>query len=148
MFQYKTSSIIWQQLYNKRNDILMFLLFYFSVRMIEKPEDSVMVKLVVSLLQLSKMAVNHAGEKAVLGKFVSPTDLLGLSLQAKIWNFSSSQHFFPLLFCFSCWKSPLLEWCILFSVTVCNSFEEWCQLWAVLILVSSMLNRDICLYMA
>lgn len=62
----------------------MFLLFYFSVQMIEKPEDSVMVKLVVSLLQLSKMAVNHAGEKAVLGKFVSPTDLLGLSLQAKI----------------------------------------------------------------
>lgn len=51
--------------------------------MIEKPEDSVMVKLVVSLLQLSKMAVNHAGEKAVLGKFLSPTDLPGLSLQAK-----------------------------------------------------------------
>ncbi|KAF2973693.1 hypothetical protein EK904_004535 [Melospiza melodia maxima] len=32
----------------------------------EKPEDSVIVKLVVSLLQLSKMAVNHTGEKAVL----------------------------------------------------------------------------------
>uniref|UniRef100_A0A8D2P350 non-specific serine/threonine protein kinase n=1 Tax=Zosterops lateralis melanops TaxID=1220523 RepID=A0A8D2P350_ZOSLA len=32
----------------------------------EKPEDSVVVKLVVSLLQLSKMAVNHTGEKAVL----------------------------------------------------------------------------------
>uniref|UniRef100_A0A8C3EGG5 non-specific serine/threonine protein kinase n=1 Tax=Corvus moneduloides TaxID=1196302 RepID=A0A8C3EGG5_CORMO len=32
----------------------------------EKPEDSVVVKLVVSLLQLSKMAVNHRGEKAVL----------------------------------------------------------------------------------
>ncbi|XP_066845922.1 serine-protein kinase ATM isoform X1 [Anser cygnoides] len=32
----------------------------------EKPEDSVIVKLVVSLLQLSKKAFNHAGEKAVL----------------------------------------------------------------------------------
>uniref|UniRef100_A0A8D2MZG6 non-specific serine/threonine protein kinase n=1 Tax=Zonotrichia albicollis TaxID=44394 RepID=A0A8D2MZG6_ZONAL len=32
----------------------------------EKPEDSVIVKLVVNLLQLSKMAVNHTGEKAVL----------------------------------------------------------------------------------
>ncbi|KAI1242007.1 hypothetical protein IHE44_0005519 [Lamprotornis superbus] len=32
----------------------------------EKPEDSAVVKLVVSLLQLSKMAVNHTGEKAVL----------------------------------------------------------------------------------
>ncbi|RMC07330.1 hypothetical protein DUI87_16789 [Hirundo rustica rustica] len=32
----------------------------------EKPEDSVVVKLVMSLLQLSKMAVNHTGEKAVL----------------------------------------------------------------------------------
>uniref|UniRef100_A0A8C0ZKN4 non-specific serine/threonine protein kinase n=1 Tax=Cyanistes caeruleus TaxID=156563 RepID=A0A8C0ZKN4_CYACU len=32
----------------------------------EKPEDSVVVKLVVSLLQLSKIAVNHTGEKAVL----------------------------------------------------------------------------------
>lgn len=40
--------------------------------MIEKPEDSVVVKLVVSLLQLSKMAVNHTGEKAVLGKLISP----------------------------------------------------------------------------
>lgn len=51
--------------------------------MIEKPEDSVIVKLVVSLLQLSKKAFNHAGEKAVLGKFMSPTDLVGLSLQTK-----------------------------------------------------------------
>uniref|UniRef100_A0A803V4M0 non-specific serine/threonine protein kinase n=1 Tax=Ficedula albicollis TaxID=59894 RepID=A0A803V4M0_FICAL len=32
----------------------------------EKPEDSVVVKLVVSLLQLSQVAVNHTGEKAVL----------------------------------------------------------------------------------
>ncbi|NXW63760.1 ATM kinase, partial [Eurystomus gularis] len=32
----------------------------------EKPEDSVVVKLVVSLLQLSKVAVNRTGEKAVL----------------------------------------------------------------------------------
>lgn len=49
--------------------------------MIEKPEDSVVVKLVVSLLQLSKMAVNHTGEKAVLGKLISPTGKLGLSLE-------------------------------------------------------------------
>jgi len=49
--------------------------------MIDKPEDSVVVKLVVSLLQLSKMAVNHTGEKAVLGKLMSPTGALGLSLQ-------------------------------------------------------------------
>lgn len=52
--------------------------------MIEKPEDSVIVKLVVSLLQLSKKAFNHAGEKAVLGKLISLTDHLGLSLQTKI----------------------------------------------------------------
>lgn len=49
--------------------------------MIEKPEDCVVVKLVVSLLQLAKMAVNHTGEKAVLGKFISPTGILRLPLQ-------------------------------------------------------------------
>lgn len=64
--------------------MILLLLFCFAVQITEKPEDSVMVKLVVSLLQLSKMAVNHAGEKAVLGKFISPTDLLGLSFQTKI----------------------------------------------------------------
>lgn len=32
------------------------------------PQDGIMVKLVVSLLQLSKMALNHTGEREVLGK--------------------------------------------------------------------------------
>lgn len=53
----------------------------------EKPEDSVMVKLVVSLLQLSKMAVNHAGEKAVLEAVgsclgeIGPMDFSTIALQ-------------------------------------------------------------------
>lgn len=53
----------------------------------ENPEDSVMVKLVVSLLQLSKMAVNHAGEKAVLEAVgsclgeIGPMDFSTIALQ-------------------------------------------------------------------
>ncbi|OXB62859.1 hypothetical protein ASZ78_015403 [Callipepla squamata] len=53
----------------------------------KKPEDSVMVKLVVSLLQLSKMAVNHAGEKAVLEAVgsclgeIGPMDFSTIALQ-------------------------------------------------------------------
>ncbi|XP_065586131.1 serine-protein kinase ATM [Cyrtonyx montezumae] len=53
----------------------------------EKPEDSVIVKLVVSLLQLSKMAVNHAGEKAVLEAVgsclgeIGPMDFSTIALQ-------------------------------------------------------------------
>ncbi|XP_074672224.1 serine-protein kinase ATM isoform X4 [Strix aluco] len=53
----------------------------------EKPEDSVVVKLVVSLLQLSKMAVNHTGEKAVLEAVgsclgeIGPMDFSTIALQ-------------------------------------------------------------------
>ncbi|KAM6342206.1 serine-protein kinase ATM isoform 2-T3 [Podargus strigoides] len=53
----------------------------------EKPEDSVLVKLVVSLLQLSKMAVNHTGEKAVLEAVgsclgeIGPMDFSTIALQ-------------------------------------------------------------------
>ncbi|NWS93822.1 ATM kinase, partial [Mionectes macconnelli] len=53
----------------------------------EKPEDSVVVKLVVSLLQLSKMAVNHTGEKAVLEAVgsclgeIGPMDFSAIALQ-------------------------------------------------------------------
>lgn len=35
----------------------------------DDPQDGVVVKLVVSLLQLSKMAVNQTGEGEVLGKW-------------------------------------------------------------------------------
>ncbi|KAM9566085.1 serine-protein kinase ATM [Guaruba guarouba] len=53
----------------------------------EKPEDCVVVKLVVSLLQLSKMAVNHTGEKAVLEAVgsclgeIGPMDFSTIALQ-------------------------------------------------------------------
>ncbi|NXW30571.1 ATM kinase, partial [Phaetusa simplex] len=53
----------------------------------EKPEDSVVVKLVVSLLQLSKMAVNRRGEKAVLEAVggclgeIGPMDFSTIALQ-------------------------------------------------------------------
>ncbi|XP_009997696.1 PREDICTED: serine-protein kinase ATM [Chaetura pelagica] len=53
----------------------------------EKPEDSVVVKLVVSLLQLSKMAVNHTGEKPVLEAVgsclgeIGPMDFSTIALQ-------------------------------------------------------------------
>ncbi|XP_040439477.1 serine-protein kinase ATM isoform X2 [Falco naumanni] len=53
----------------------------------EKPEDSVVVKLVVSLLQLSKMSVNHTGEKAVLEAVgsclgeIGPMDFSTIALQ-------------------------------------------------------------------
>ncbi|XP_064297316.1 serine-protein kinase ATM isoform X2 [Phalacrocorax carbo] len=53
----------------------------------EKPEDSVVVKLVVSLLQLSKKAVNHTGEKAVLEAVgsclgeIGPMDFSTIALQ-------------------------------------------------------------------
>ncbi|XP_029898301.1 serine-protein kinase ATM isoform X3 [Aquila chrysaetos chrysaetos] len=53
----------------------------------EKPEDSVVVKLVVSLLQLSKMAVNHTGEKEVLEAVgsclgeIGPMDFSTIALQ-------------------------------------------------------------------
>ncbi|XP_069739549.1 serine-protein kinase ATM [Phaenicophaeus curvirostris] len=53
----------------------------------ENPEDSVIVKLVVSLLQLSKMAVNHTGEKAVLEAVgsclgeIGPMDFSTIALQ-------------------------------------------------------------------
>ncbi|NXN23490.1 ATM kinase, partial [Nycticryphes semicollaris] len=53
----------------------------------EKPEDSVVVKLVVSLLQLSKMAVNRTGEKAVLEAVgsclgeIGPMDFSTIALQ-------------------------------------------------------------------
>ncbi|NWW94397.1 ATM kinase, partial [Rhynochetos jubatus] len=53
----------------------------------DKPEDSVVVKLVVSLLQLSKMAVNHTGEKAVLEAVgsclgeIGPMDFSTIALQ-------------------------------------------------------------------
>ncbi|XP_064027162.1 serine-protein kinase ATM isoform X2 [Pogoniulus pusillus] len=53
----------------------------------ENPEDSVVVKLVVSLLQLSKMAVNHTGEKAVLEAVgsclgeIGPMDFSTIALQ-------------------------------------------------------------------
>lgn len=71
---------------------------YFSFWMVEKPEDSVIVKLVVSLLQLSKMAVNHTGEKAVLGKLIRSTSKSWLSLQTPGWNCACSQCYFPLCF--------------------------------------------------
>ncbi|XP_062471298.1 serine-protein kinase ATM [Pezoporus occidentalis] len=53
----------------------------------EKPEDCVVVKLVVSLLQLAKMAVNHTGEKAVLEAVgsclgeIGPMDFSTIALQ-------------------------------------------------------------------
>ncbi|XP_061847968.1 serine-protein kinase ATM isoform X4 [Colius striatus] len=53
----------------------------------EKPEDSVVVKLVVNLLQLAKMAVNHTGEKAVLEAVgsclgeIGPMDFSTIALQ-------------------------------------------------------------------
>ncbi|KAM9389462.1 serine-protein kinase ATM [Phaethornis superciliosus] len=53
----------------------------------EKPEDSVVLKLVVSLLQLSKMAVNHTGEKDVLEAVgsclgeIGPMDFSTIALQ-------------------------------------------------------------------
>ncbi|XP_068000723.1 serine-protein kinase ATM [Melanerpes formicivorus] len=53
----------------------------------EKPEDSVVVKLVVSLLHLSKTAVNHTGEKAVLEAVgsclgeIGPMDFSTIALQ-------------------------------------------------------------------
>ncbi|XP_010143177.1 PREDICTED: serine-protein kinase ATM [Buceros rhinoceros silvestris] len=53
----------------------------------EKPEDSGVVKLVVSLLQLSKTAVNHSGEKAVLEAVgsclgeIGPMDFSTIALQ-------------------------------------------------------------------
>ncbi|NXJ58989.1 ATM kinase, partial [Rostratula benghalensis] len=53
----------------------------------EKPEDSAVVKLVVSLLQLSKMAVNRTGEKAVLEAVgsclgeIGPMDFSTIALQ-------------------------------------------------------------------
>ncbi|KAM6290797.1 serine-protein kinase ATM [Porphyrio hochstetteri] len=53
----------------------------------DKPEDSVVVKLVVSLLQLSKMAVNHTGGKAVLEAVggclgeIGPMDFSTIALQ-------------------------------------------------------------------
>ncbi|XP_030331993.1 serine-protein kinase ATM isoform X1 [Strigops habroptila] len=53
----------------------------------EKPEDCVVVKLVVSLLQLSKMAVNHTGKKAVLEAVgsclgeIGPMDFSTIALQ-------------------------------------------------------------------
>ncbi|NXP10247.1 ATM kinase, partial [Thinocorus orbignyianus] len=52
-----------------------------------KPEDSVVVKLVVSLLQLSKMAVNRTGERAVLEAVgsclgeIGPMDFSTIALQ-------------------------------------------------------------------
>lgn len=39
----------------------------FSKLFVDNPQDGIVVKLVVSLLQLSKMAVNQTGEREVLG---------------------------------------------------------------------------------
>nr|XP_009682092.1 PREDICTED: serine-protein kinase ATM isoform X1 [Struthio camelus australis] len=64
-------------------DQMKDLLKYFQ----ENPEDSAVVKLVVSLLQLSKMAVNHTGEKAVLEAVgsclgeIGPVDFSTIALQ-------------------------------------------------------------------
>ncbi|XP_062423249.1 serine-protein kinase ATM [Rhea pennata] len=64
-------------------DQMKDLLKYFQ----ENPEDSAVVKLVVSLLQLSKMAVNHTGEKVVLEAVgsclgeIGPVDFSTIALQ-------------------------------------------------------------------
>uniref|UniRef100_A0A452TT31 Serine-protein kinase ATM n=1 Tax=Ursus maritimus TaxID=29073 RepID=A0A452TT31_URSMA len=56
-------------------------------QMADNPQDGVMVKLIVSLLQLCKMAVNHTGEKEVLEAVgsclgeVGPVDFSTIALQ-------------------------------------------------------------------
>uniref|UniRef100_A0A8C6Z7X0 non-specific serine/threonine protein kinase n=1 Tax=Nothoprocta perdicaria TaxID=30464 RepID=A0A8C6Z7X0_NOTPE len=67
----------------KYKDQMKDLLKYFQ----ENPEDSAIVKLVVSLLQLSKMAINHTGQKAVLEAVgsclgeIGPMDFSTIALQ-------------------------------------------------------------------
>jgi hypothetical protein len=46
----------------------MIIEAFFSKLFLDNPQDGIVVKLVVSLLQLSKMAVNQTGEREVLGK--------------------------------------------------------------------------------
>lgn len=105
---------------------------YFSFWSIEKPEDSVVVKLVVSLLQLSKAAVNHPGGTAVLGELLSPTTILIANARLKLWPFSM---FFPLLFCIFSqrWPSGMLKWvlCLLFSHCI---LQLWLIIWLVFVI--------------
>lgn len=49
------------------NVVLMETGALFSKLFVDNPQDGIVVKLVVSLLQLSKMAVNQTGEREVLG---------------------------------------------------------------------------------
>ncbi|KAM8821480.1 serine-protein kinase ATM [Eudromia elegans] len=67
----------------KYKDQMKDLLKYFQ----ENPEDSAVAKLVVNLLQLSKMAINHTGQKAVLEAVgsclgeIGPMDFSTIALQ-------------------------------------------------------------------
>lgn len=65
-------------------------MFSFFSLMVENPVNYVIVKLVVSLLQISKMAINHPGEKAVLGKlFISVKVLTSVSKK----HYHCASHF-------------------------------------------------------
>ncbi|XP_058145086.1 serine-protein kinase ATM [Dasypus novemcinctus] len=90
----------------------------------DNPQDGIMVKLVVSLLQLSKMAVNHTGEREVLEAVgsclgeVGPIDFSTIAIQhSKDASYTKALELF---------EDKELQWIFIMLTHLNNSLVEDC----------------------
>ncbi|XP_006833863.1 PREDICTED: serine-protein kinase ATM [Chrysochloris asiatica] len=90
----------------------------------ENPQDGIMVKLVISLLQLSKMAVNHTGEREVLEAVGSclgelgPMDFSTIAIQhSKDASYNKALELF---------EDKELQWIFIMLTHLNNSLVEDC----------------------
>ncbi|KAM5227129.1 serine-protein kinase ATM isoform 3-T8 [Hipposideros larvatus] len=90
----------------------------------DNPQDGVMVKLVVSLLQLSKMAVNHTGEREVLEAVgrclgeVGPIDFSTIAIQhSKDTSYTKALELF---------EDKELQWTLIMLTYLNNTLIEDC----------------------
>ncbi|KAM5183486.1 serine-protein kinase ATM [Callospermophilus lateralis] len=90
----------------------------------DNPQDGIVVKLVVSLLQLSKMAVNHTGEREVLEAVgsclgeVGPIDFSTIAIQhSKDTSYTKALELF---------EDKELQWTLVVLIYLNNTLVEEC----------------------
>lgn len=88
----------------------------------DNPQDGIVVKLVVSLLQLSKMAVNQTGEREVLEAVgrclgeIGPLDFSTIAVQHNKDTSYTESHGFP--------EDKELQWTLIMLTTLNNTLVE------------------------